>query len=157
MTSMNKEQVEQELHVWRKEIETFFRQLEEWAMASGRKDVNCHWSEISRIRDSLMEQFEVGVFKMPALSIMWGPHRISFIPTEFFSSGTRGVMNVVVSRGALYYLVNRYNREKERYEWILSVSEDPRKRDVLTQDRYVALMTEAEKALEASRCGQHTA
>lgn len=142
--------VKEELESWKARLQETFTTLTAWAREFRGEAVSVHTSKISKRPEPLMTQFGVGPFEVPALSILWDKHRISFVPTDLWVPGTAGMLSVVVSRGAMYHLVLLFNDETKNYEWTLFLAADHRRRDVLTKERFFALMGEAEKALEAS-------
>ncbi len=148
--SLDKEFVINELESWKSRLQATFATLTDWAKEFRGDAVSLDTSEITKRPEPLMTQFGVGPFKVPAMSILWDKHRITFVPTNLWVSGTAGVISVVVSRGAMYHLVLLFNDETQNYEWTLFLAADRRRRDILTKERFFALMGEAEKALEAS-------
>lgn len=142
--------VQEDLESWKTRLQETFTTLADWAREFRGDAVSIHTSKISKRPESLMKQFGVGPFEVPALSILWDKHRISFVPTDLWMPGTAGMLSVVVSRGAMYHLVLLFNEDTAQYEWTLILARDRRKQAVLDKERFFALMSEAEKALEAS-------
>lgn len=125
---------------WKKRLNHLFSDIKNWGKNFDK--IKIQQSNIPQAREELMHKFNIDPDTVPAMAILFGKHRTSFVPMGLWVIGSNGRVNITTDKNQ-YILVDLGGDDDEPSQWTI-VNPSKRKERIFFDQNILAKIIEDE-------------